>query len=146
MLIQSPEFHGLVDALVPFAKHMLENYGDFLPLGAIVKSGEVVTEAPFAQPPATVQAWLERLKEALRKHAADPDCAAVAYCIDARLSDTRNDEVISAIHVAFEHRSGEALHAFFPYRKDNDGYEFAQPMLRIAARCIFAETPASHLN
>ena len=146
MLIPSNEFHVLVDALVPFAQHMLQNHDNFLPIGAVVKSGEVVIQPPFAQPPASAQAWLEGVKEALRKESAESTCTAVAYCVDAKLTDTRNDEVTSAVHVAFEHRSGEALQAFFPYRKDDDGYEFAQPMLRIAAPCFFTETPVSRVN
>ena len=40
----------------------------------------------------------------------------------------------------------EALHAFFPYRKGGAGLVFAQPMLRLSARGIFAGAASSFVN
>jgi hypothetical protein len=143
MIIHHQEFHALVAALVPFSQFMLRNHHGFLPLGAIVKGGEVtVTETDEQQNDTSAMAWVRHLREALRDHAKDPACTAVAYCVDVKLTDTRNGEVIEAVQVVFEHRSGEALEAFFPYRQAGDTYEFAQPMIRIAARSLF-ETPTT---
>jgi hypothetical protein len=141
------EFHGLVAALVPFTRLMLQNHGAFLPMGAVVSSGDVVmvpgrSDAPYA----TVQEWLQILREELRAHAADPACDAVAYCVDVKLTDTRDGAVMSAVQIVFEHRSGEALDAFFPYERTGDDYEYRQPMLRISARSFFEEPSSAYLH
>jgi len=146
MIVPRAEFHSLVAALVPFTRLMLEEHGRFLPLGGIVKSGEVVIVPPSARAPATVQEWLLQVKEALRQQTADADCAAVAYCVDVRLSDTRNGDEFDAVQLVFEHRSGEALDAFFPYRRQKGRCGFAQPMLRIGAGGMFPDAVGSHLN
>jgi len=146
MIVPRAEFHSLVAALLPFTRLMLEEHGRFLPLGGVVKSGEVVIVPPAAQAPATVQEWLVQLQGALRQQTADADCAAVAYCVDVRLSDTLHGDECDAVQLVFEHRSGEALDAFFPYRRQQGGCEFAQPMLRIGAGGIFPDAVGSHVN
>jgi hypothetical protein len=143
VIVLRDEFHALVDALVPFTRFMLEQHHGFLPLGAIVKGGEIaITDVSQHQSDMSTQEWLQHLRDALRVQAVDADCVAVAYCADVKLTDTRDGGVIDAVQVVFEHRSGEALEAFFPYKKTDDAYEFAQPMVRMGAQSLF-ETPAS---
>jgi hypothetical protein len=147
MFIQNQDFNALVAELVRYTTFMLQNYGGFLPLGASVSAGEVQISAPAAdQQHSTGLAWLEDLREGLRRQTADAHCAAVAYCVDVKLTDTRNGEVSEAVQVVLEHRSGEALDAIFPYKKTADGYQFTQPMLRIGAPVLFAQTCRSSVN
>jgi hypothetical protein len=147
MIIHPLEFHSLVAALVPFSQHMLRNHDGFLPLGAIFRSGDVVMVAPESEHPiATGREWLQLIIDGLRSHAAEPACDAIAYCVDVKLTDTRNGQVIDAAQVVFEHRRGESLHAFFPYKKTGDAYEFAMPMLRIAARQFFESDVRPYVN
>jgi hypothetical protein len=147
MIINHQEFHQLVAALVPFTRFMLQRYGAFLPVAAVVRSGEVRMIAPdMDRPTATVPERIQLITEALREHAEDAACAAVAYCVGVRVTDTHTGDVTNAAQVIFEHRSGEALHAFFPYRKSGDGFVFAQPMLRLSARAIFENAASSFVN
>jgi hypothetical protein len=147
MFIQNQDFNALVSELVRYTTFMLQNHGFFLPLGASVRAGEVQISAPDAeQQHRTGQEWLEDLREGLRRQTADANCAAVAYCVDVRLTDTRNGEVSDAVQVVLEHRSGEALDAIFPYKKTADGYRFTQPMLRMGAPLLFAQTCRSYVN
>lgn len=143
VIVLRDEFHALVDALVPFTQFMLQQHGGFLPLGAIVKTGEVTIMDVFERhSDISVAAWLQHLRDTLRAQAVHADCTAVAYCADAKLTDTRDGKVFDAIQVVFEHRSGDALEAFFPYQHTDGTYEFAQPMIRMGTRTMF-ERPAS---
>ena len=147
MITPRLEFHGLVAALVPFTRFMLQSHGTFVPLGAMVRSGELAIVSPENDNPnMTGHEWLELLTSTLRTHAADPECAAVAYCVDVKLTDARDGTVFDAVQVVFEHRSGEALHAFFPYRKNGGGYEFAQPMLQLAGGSFFEPAASAYLH
>jgi hypothetical protein len=138
MITHQREFDGLVSALLPFSRHMLLNHGAFLPLGAIVLLGEVrLVAADLDRPDATVPERLQLLTAALREHAAGESCAAVAYCVDVRVTAPDTGARTDAIQIAFEHRSGEALNAIFPYAKNGDGYQFGQPILQMATRRIF---------
>ena len=147
MIVLRDEFHALVAALVPFTRFMLEQHQGFLPLGAIVKAGAVtLMEVSEHGSNMNAQAWLQHLRDTLRVQAVDPDCAAVGYCADVKLTDTRNGEVIDAVQIVFEHRSGEALEAFFPYRTTDNTCEFAQPMIRMGLPSLFEAPATSSLN
>ncbi len=146
MIIHHPEFHMLVGALLPFTQCMLQEHEEFLPLGACVQSGDVVILPPFATPPATVPEWLQAVRDALRRQAAVAACAAVAHCVDVRLTDTRDGTTFDAVQLLFEHRSGEALEAFFPYRRQDGDCQFGQPMIRIGIASLFPEAKRSYLN
>jgi hypothetical protein len=105
MFIQNQDFNALVAELVRYTTFMLQNYGGFLPLGASVSAGEVQISAPAAdQQHSTGLAWLEDLREGLRRQTADAHCAAVAYCVDVKLTDTRNGEVSEAVQVVLAKR------------------------------------------
>ena len=147
MIVHPVEFHSLVAALVPFTQFMLRNHGGFLPLGAIFRSGAVMMVAPESDRPiATGAQWLQFVMDALRTHTEDPACAAAAYCVDVKLTNTLDGCVSDAVQVVFEHRLGEALHAFFPYTRNDEGCDFGQPMLRIAARILFESEARPYLN
>jgi hypothetical protein len=139
------EFHGLVAALVPFCRLMLGEHGAFLPVGGVFTSGQaVITGAGMDDPEATVPERLQVITASLREHAADASCAAVAYCVDVRLTDPRDGQATEAVHLVFEHRSGEAVEAFFPYKKVAEGYEHGRPMIRLTACRIFEAARSSY--
>ena len=147
MIIHADELAALVSALLPFAQFMLQKHGAFLPIGAIVKSGEsVIVPAGLDRPRASVEETLEHVRAALRDEAADPACSAVAYCADSKLSDLKSGEVTDAVLLMFEHRSGEALDVVFPYKKMDDRVDIGRPMVRLAAGGLFAVTSGSFVN
>lgn len=92
-----------------------------------------------------MQEWLLQLKEALRQQTADADCAAVAYCVDVRLSDTLHGDECDAVQLVFEHRSGEALDAFPPDTAAPERLSFITSMIdelqsRPGVRAVAATT------
>jgi hypothetical protein len=142
MITHAEELNALVSALVPFVQYVIQEHGAFLPLGAIVTSGDVmIAEAGFDDPQASVYQRVEMVQAALRDHASDPACGAVAYCVDTKVTNLKTGDVTDAVQLVFEHRSGEALDVFFPYEKTGDGVTFAQPMVRLAAGGLFPALP-----
>lgn len=147
MITHAEELNALVSALLPFAQHMVQHHGAFLPFGAVVTSGNVViAEAGFDDVAASVPERVEKIRTALRNHASDRACAAVAYCMDIKLSNLNTGEVTDAVHVVFEHRSGEAFDVVFPYEKTGGRVEFALPMVRLAAGGLFTALPDLAVN
>jgi hypothetical protein len=147
MIVHAYELNGLVGALLPFAQFMLQKHGAFLPLGAIVRSGaSVIVPAGLDRPQTSAEEMLEHVRAALRDQASDADCTAVACCTDIKLSNLRSGEVSDAVHLFFEHRSGEALDVVFPYKKTGERVEFARPMVRLAVGGLFTPLPDSVVN
>ena len=106
------DLDGLVGAALPFAEQMLDQHGEFFPYAvALDVSGEARTVAADpggGEQPASLDV-LATLTEGLR--AERDGLRAVALVSDVRLSDS------DAIRVELEHREGQALAVFLPYKK-----------------------------
>ena len=149
MIVHELELNALVGALLPFAQEMLTHHGAFLPFGGIANAERAVTlvACDVETQDATVPELAESMTASLRTHALEPTCLAAAYCVDVRVEDPRSTSNTDAVQMVFEHRSGEALHVFFPYRKDPAGvYTFEHPFAVAGDRRIFAGAVNTHLN
>ncbi len=119
----NPELERLLGATVPFAKDMVEKYGEFYPYGAALQTDEQVgllQGGPEGENP-PVQAVLDAVIEGLRQAAGEGRIRASAVCIDMRVTRPGETEKTNAICVQLEHAEGEAIDVYVPYSKQSEG-------------------------
>jgi hypothetical protein len=115
------DLDGLVNAALPFATQMLESHGEFFPFGvALDGSGAtrmVAGDPGHGEQPASADV-LSTLVAGLRNQR--DDLRAVALVSDVRLGDS------DAVRVELEHREGQAMAVFLPYKQKHlrRGVEF----------------------
>ena len=136
------EYLLLIDTVLPFAKLMLDRYGEFLPFGAaITATGEIIhVGADTGEDTGESRPVLDLLIEGLRAKARSESYMAAAACVNVAAVDPRSGKKADAAQVIFEHCSGEALDVFVPYRKKMfRGYEFEKPFAGPAEPRIFSK-------
>jgi hypothetical protein len=140
MIRNEQEYDALLGPLLSFGQQMLDTYGAFYPYAAVVEpDGGVALVARDVEEDAPSPAvLLGLLVDALRTRARDAACRASGLCVNVNVLDPRTGLKTDALKFAFEHRSGEALDVFFPYRKCLPrGYRFEKPFAQPAARRVF---------
>ena len=118
-----PDLNLLKDAVLPVAKQLLSEYGEFFPYGAFMKlNGEVVdcsvSEAEERPPSTTL---IKILTEDFQRRAAKGEIRAAGICCDVRVARPSQAEKSDAVQFALEHANGEALDVFLPYDLDSSG-------------------------
>lgn len=116
------DLDGLLDVALPFAQQMLDKHGEFFPY-AVVLDGDGAPRMVAGDPgqgerPASLDV-LDILLDGIR--AQRDEIRAAALVSDVRLAES------DAVRVELEHREGQALVAFLPYRKKRmrRGMEYA---------------------
>jgi hypothetical protein len=98
---------------------MLSKHGEFFPFGSSMKlSGEIVMDGADTgdeHPPS--QEVIDVLAQSHERRADKGELRAAAICADVRVVPPGHSDKTAAISVAIEHRSGEAVSTFLPYRK-----------------------------
>jgi hypothetical protein len=119
-----PELDELFDMLVPFAKTMLREQGEFYPFGAYMSSsGEIQwvgarsegDDHPASEP------LIDLLTETFKNYAARGGLRAAAICYDVLTIPPGEDQKRDAICCGLEHLTGEWVDVFVPYIKALDG-------------------------
>jgi hypothetical protein len=114
----------LMNEAVPFAKRMLEGYGDFFPYGAYIKpSGEIVhvgahdedTDHPKSKD------LLYVLRDSFSAMAKVGECIATAMVFNVVVDLPSTHSKSDAIQVCLEHSDGYSAEVFFPYAVAVDG-------------------------
>jgi hypothetical protein len=111
------EMDSLLDALLPFAKQMLGEHGEFYPYAATLDSSgnlQMVATHTGEEHPDSSQ-LIELLYEGLVQQASTGEIRAAAVCADVRVTPPNSPEMTDAIRVAIEHASGEPVNVFLPY-------------------------------
>lgn len=114
-----PDLDALLTALVNAAQELLAKHGEFIPFGATMTSaGEVELAASYLdrEHPSSDDAAAV-LEAGFRQRAAASELRAAALCRDVRVRPPGAAEKTDAIEVRLEHRDGEAVVVFLPYRK-----------------------------
>lgn len=109
----------LLNALLPFAKQMLEKYGEFIPFAAAMSpsgeiasvGGDIGTEHPKSQE------IIDFLTDIFQRQALAGDLKACGICIDSRVIPPGQTEKSDAILARLEHQDGETVDVYLPYRK-----------------------------
>ena len=114
----------LLNALLPFAKEMLEQHREFYPFGGrMVPDGTIAhfgatidgTEHPPSQP------LIQLFQGAFRDEARTNHLRTCGILYDVRIVPPRRTEKQDAIAAALDHVSGYSVVVHFPYRFDESG-------------------------
>ena len=104
------DLNELKDALLPVAKQMLAEHGEFFPYGAFMKlNGEIVSctaADPAEHPPSN--RLIEILTRDFQQRAAKGEIVAAAICSDVRVLRPGETAKVDAVQFALEHKNGEA--------------------------------------
>ncbi len=114
-----PELDSLLNSLLPFAQQMLQKHGEFYPFGVTMRpdgaieslAAQVGEERPLSQ---TV---IDMLIESYREQALAGEIIATGIGIDVRSVSAAGGERTDAILARLEHKDGEAIEVYLPYRK-----------------------------
>jgi hypothetical protein len=118
-----PDLNSLFDAVLSFAKLMLNEHGEFYPFGATMSpSGEITNVGAKVKGDhhPRSQTLIDLLTEAFQQKAASGQIRAAAICYDARTIPPGETNKTDAICCGLEHRSGESVDVFIPYKKTSD--------------------------
>ena len=115
----------LMNEVVPFAKRMLEDHGEFSPYGAYIKPrGEIVhvgandkdTEHPKSKD------LLYVLRDSFSAMAKVGECIATAMVSNVVVDLPSTHSKSDAIQVCLEHSDGYSAEVFSPYAVADDGH------------------------
>jgi hypothetical protein len=118
-----PDHNELKDALLPVAKQMLAEHGEFFPYGAFMKlNGEIVDcSAADEDEHAPSRRLIVILTEDFRRRAVNKEIRAAGICCDVRVARPGETKKSDAVQFALEHENAEALDVFLPYDLDSSG-------------------------
>jgi len=112
---------ALLDALMPFAKQMLQQYHEFFPFGGqMAPDGKITNDGAYSgeeHPPS--QALIEILRRAHHQSAHEHKLRACATIYDIRTIPPNRTEQQDAIAAAIDHVSGYSVVVIFPYTFDS---------------------------
>lgn len=118
-----PDLDELLNALYDRAVYLLNKNGEFFPIGATIdEAGELNNCAGYTgkeQPPS--QEIIDLLEAAFRQQVDRGELRAAGICLDARVTRPGQSEPQDAICARLEHRTGENVEVYLPYRKLADG-------------------------
>jgi hypothetical protein len=130
-----------MNAVVPSAKQMLENYGEFFPYGAAMKlSGEIVPLASYAgdkQP--LSQDVIDALKASSHAGAASGQYQATAVVYDVSVSKPGADEKTDAVAVALDHQDHYSVIIYLPYTIKDGRVEFGPLFMEKGEHAVFKQ-------
>ncbi len=114
-----PDLDELLNALLPFAKQMLEEYGEFIPFAAsMLANGEILSVGgDIGDEHPKSQEMIDFLTNVFAKQALTGEIKASGICIDARVIPPGQIEKSDAILARLEHQDGEAVDVWLPYHK-----------------------------
>jgi len=125
------EAEVLVNELLPLAKRMLSEFGEFYPYGGYMKlNGEIVHVG--ARDPKTAHPkskdLIRILKRSFSEIAKNGQAKAIAIVFDVRISLPNSGDKTDAIQVNVEHAGNYAAEIFFPYRVANKEVIFGKTL------------------
>jgi hypothetical protein len=114
----------MLNTLLPFAKKMLSEYGEFHPFGATMSShGEIQQVGARVErddhPPA--QELIDLLTETFKRQAAEDRLRAAGICYDVLTVPPGETQKKDAVCCGLEHCVAGAVDVFLPYIKGTGG-------------------------
>jgi hypothetical protein len=136
------ESEKLMNALLPFAKRMLRDYGEFYPYGGYMKlDGTIVdfgAEDPDTDHPKSKD-LIYLLRSSLQEKASTNECKAVAIVFDVTVALPESDRKSDAIQVCLDHADGYSAEVFFPYHVVNHEIVYGKTFAQKGKDEIFAK-------
>ena len=133
------EAEVLMNDLLPLAKRLLAEFGEFHPFGGFISSeGEIVhAGASTGEEFPRGQELVELLESSLRKdaRAGKIRCAAVVANVTVRRPGT--GDKVDAIEFRLDHSAGYSAHVYFPYKLLDAGPALEPPFATRARAFAF---------
>lgn len=132
----NPDLDVLLEAVLPFARQMLDEHGNFYPFAASMRQDftiAMVASTDGDDHPAANDV-LDMLETTLQKLAKDGEIRAAAVCSNVSITPEESGTVVDAIRVSLDHVDGEAVDIILPYERQADG------------ELSFGELGAGHLD
>lgn len=137
------DLNGLLNAVIPFARELMDKHAGFYPFGASLTSDgqtELIGAAGGSERPPS-QEVIDILLTGLRDAAKDGRIRASAVCADVKVKLPGVGKT-DAIRVTLEDRGGEALNAFLPYKvHSGDAVEYGEMTFARADPLVFQPPP-----
>jgi len=137
------ESETLMNAILPLAKEMLSQHGEFHPYGGYMKlNGEIVdvgAEDPDTSHPKSKN-LISVLRKSLRELAIYHQCKAAAIVFDVVVRLPQSDRKSDAVQVCVEHVDGYCAAVFFPYQKVHNEIVYGETFAQGGKSEIFAVT------
>jgi hypothetical protein len=124
-----PDLNTLFDTAVSFAKLMLSEQGEFYPFGATMSpSGEITNIGARVEGDdhPRSQKLIDLMTETFQKRAASGEIRAAVICYDGRTIPPGETGKTDAICCGLEHRSGETVDVFIPYKKTGSSFQYGE--------------------
>jgi hypothetical protein len=139
-----PDLDKLFNILLPFAKTMLLDHGEFYPFGSSMSSsGETRMVGAKMEdddhPPS--EPLIDLLTETFKKQAASGELRAAGICYDVLTVPPEENQKQDAICCGLEHFSGETVDLFVPYVKTKDGVRFGEMFAAKRTAQFFGRVP-----
>ena len=114
----------LLNAVLPFAKRMLKEFGEFYPYGGYMKPSGEVTDVGVEEDNEFPKSsdLLYVLRDSFSKLAEAGDCIATAIVLNVSVQLPSTLQQSNAIQVNLEHVDTYAAEVFFPYQINGDGH------------------------
>jgi hypothetical protein len=129
----------IMQAMLPFAKRMLEEYGEFLPYGAAMTSnGEVVSVAGHdgrEKPPS--QDIIGLLRDSFRASAKSRKYKATGIFFNVRVVAPGSSETTDAIAIALDHQENYSVVVYIPYKLVSGKVQYGEIFATAGANDIF---------
>lgn len=124
------ECEDLMSEMIPFAKKMLAEHGEFLPFGGmILKTNEIVhagaTDERSDHPASKNLIDILRRNFATRSREGKLKATAIVY--DVAVTPPDKQDKMDAIQVDLNHQDGYGISVFLPYVRNQDGLNFTEP-------------------
>jgi hypothetical protein len=117
----------MLNYVLPFAKRMIEKFGELLPVCAYTnQSSEIVQLGLERRSVEGVPASLvvSKLIATLREKVKSNECVATAIAFDVKVNEPSSGRRLSAIQVNLDCEGGYSAEVFCPYLELNDGIVF----------------------
>jgi hypothetical protein len=141
-----PDLQALVDSLLPWAKSLLTEQGDFHPFGAIMASDGRIrwVAADTGEDFPSGQILIDTMTKFIKGEAASHEIRAAAICYDARTIPPGAMVKTDVISFSLERLWGESISMFFPYEKREDGeVRYGEMFVTERGREFFSNSPTS---
>jgi hypothetical protein len=131
----------LLDSVLPLAKKMLAESGEFFPYGgALTREGKTVSVAGDPglgnRPPS--ERVIDTLERGLKAGVRSGSYRAVAIVVDVRVLPAGAKKRTDAIEVRLEHAEGYCVNYYQPYQRSRDGVQFGEPFATQRTGTVFS--------
>ena len=140
VLTPKEKCEALMRDVLPFAKEMLAQNGEFYPYGGITKfDGEIVHVAAREKGSHNPKSksLIDILRKQFRRQAMSGEILACAIVFDVLIRPPNETEKVDAIQVNLDHMDNYSVEVLFPYVIDGGQVRYGTPFAQAGDDLIF---------